>query len=117
MNMKKLSPRETQDIIVFRPQGAKITVEVHFKRETVWLTQAQIAVLFGTKRPAITKHLLNIFKNKELNQKSVCSILEHTATDGKVYKTQNVNNENWNISTKIGTSMKKLPPSSKILDC
>ncbi|MCB9771916.1 MAG: virulence RhuM family protein [Candidatus Omnitrophica bacterium] len=91
MNMKKLSPRETQDIIVFRPQGAKITVEVHFKSETVWLTQAQIAVLFGTKRPAITKHLLSIFKNKELSQKSVCSILEHTATDGKVYKTQYYN--------------------------
>jgi prophage maintenance system killer protein len=44
--------------------------------------------LFGTKRPAITKHLSNIFKSKELQEKSVCSILEHTAADGKVYKTR-----------------------------
>ncbi len=80
-----------QNLVVFRPKGSQITVEVQLKNESVWLTQAQIAVLFGTKRPAITKHLLNIFKNKELSQKSVCSILEHTAADGKVYKTQYYN--------------------------
>jgi len=66
-------------------------VEVRLDRETVWLTQAQIAELFGTKRPAITKHLSNIFKSKELRKNSVCSILEHTAVDGKVYKTQHYN--------------------------
>lgn len=43
--------------------------------------------LFGTKRPAITKHLNNIFKSGELKQNAVCSILEHTAADGKKYKT------------------------------
>lgn len=56
--------------------------------ETVWLTQQQIAELFGTKRPAITKHLSNIFKSGELDENSVRSILEHTAADGKIYKTQ-----------------------------
>lgn len=44
--------------------------------------------LFGTKRPAVTKHLSNIFKAGELDEKAVCSILEHTATDGKTYKTK-----------------------------
>ena len=44
--------------------------------------------LFGTKRPAITKHLRNIFNSGELDQNSVSSILEHTAADGKTYKTQ-----------------------------
>ena len=48
------------------------------KEQTVWLTQAQIALLFDTQRPAITKHLNNIFKSGELKEKSVCSILEHT---------------------------------------
>ena len=61
-------------------------LEVRMEKETVWLRQEQIAELFGTKRPAITKHLLNIFKTKELNENSVCSILEHTASDGKIYK-------------------------------
>ena len=51
--------------------------------KTVWLTQAQIAELFGTKRPAITKHLGNIYKSGELDEESTCSILEHMGNDGK----------------------------------
>lgn len=66
----------------------KNKVEVRLEADTVWLSQAEIAKLFGTKRPAITKHLSNIFKAKELNKKSVCSILEHTASDRKRYKTK-----------------------------
>jgi hypothetical protein len=64
-----------------------MALEVKLKDETVWLRQEQIAILFGTQRPAITKHLSNIFKSKELERNSVCSILEHTAADGKNYKT------------------------------
>ena len=74
------------------PKGKVIVyknkVEVRLEAETVWLSQAQIAKLFGTKRPAITKHLSNIFGSKELNKKLVCSILEHTAADRKTYKTK-----------------------------
>jgi hypothetical protein len=46
-----------------------------------------IADLFGVQRPAITKHLKNIFETGELEEDSVSSILEHTAEDGKKYKT------------------------------
>jgi len=66
----------------------KNRLEVRLGAETVWLGQDQIAKLFGIKRPAITKHLSNIFKTKELNKGSVCSILEHTAKDSKIYKKQ-----------------------------
>ncbi|HAZ10338.1 MAG TPA: cytochrome C biogenesis protein CycH [Candidatus Omnitrophica bacterium] len=76
------------EIILYTAKDGKITVEVNLQRETVWLTQKQIAQLFGTQRPAITKHLHNIFKSKELQESSVCSILEHTAKDGKVYATK-----------------------------
>jgi len=63
-------------------------LEVRLEHDTVWLIQSQIARLFGIKRPAITKHLSNIFKAKELHETSVCSILERTARDGKIYKTK-----------------------------
>lgn len=66
----------------------KNRIEVRLERETVWLRQEQIAELFGTQRPAITKHIANIFKTGELKEKSVSSILEHTAADGKQYKTK-----------------------------
>ena len=56
---------------------------VQLKEESVWLTQEQIATLFGTQRPAITKHLNNIFNSGELDRTSTCSILEHMGNDGK----------------------------------
>ena len=59
--------------------------------ETVWLTQKALAELFGVKRPAITKHLRNIFLSGELVEKSVCSVLEHTAGDGKKYSAKYYN--------------------------
>jgi hypothetical protein len=65
-----------------------MTLEVKLENDTVWLTQQQIADLFGVKRPAITKHLGNIFRDGELEASSVSSILEHTAIDGKIYNTQ-----------------------------
>ena len=75
------------EIIVYQPQST-LRLEVRIQDETVWLTQAQIAELFGTRRQAITKHLQNIFKSGELNESSVSSILELTASDGKNYVTQ-----------------------------
>lgn len=63
-----------------------IQLEVKIKDETIWLSQEQIAGLFAVNRQAITKHLNNIFSDEELKENSVCSILEHTAKDGKKYK-------------------------------
>jgi hypothetical protein len=62
-------------------------MNVYVKGDTVWLTQAQIAQLFGVGQPAISKHLKNIFASGELNMQSVHSILEYTASDGKSYMT------------------------------
>ena len=75
------------EIILYQPDES-VRMEVRIEDETVWLTQAQIAELFETKRQAITKHLKNIFQSGELNENSVCSILELTASDGKSYKTK-----------------------------
>ena len=86
---KMQSMSDDSQIVLYQPdESIKLEVKLDAVHETVWLTQQQIADLFGTKRPAITKHLGNIFKSGELEQNSVSSILEHTASDGKVYKTQ-----------------------------
>ena len=73
---------EQGEIILYQPDEA-VKLEVRLEDETVWLTQEQIADLFGTKRPAITKHLNNIYKSGELDMDSTCSILEHMGNDGK----------------------------------
>ncbi|MDR1756379.1 MAG: virulence RhuM family protein [Culturomica sp.] len=75
------------EMILYQPEEA-IRLEVHLENETVWLTQAQIAELFGVRQPAISKHLKNIFDSGELEEDSVYSILEYTAADGKNYRTK-----------------------------
>ena len=70
------------EIVLYQPDE-QLTLEVKLGDETVWLTQEQIAILFGTQRPAITKHLNNIYKSGELEEKSTCSILERMGNDGK----------------------------------
>ena len=80
---------DESQIVLYQPnESISLQVKIDASHDTVWLTQQQIADLFGTKRPAITKHLRNIFNCGELDQNSVSSILEHTAADGKTYKTQ-----------------------------
>ena len=56
---------EQGEIILYQPDET-VKLEVRMEDETVWLTQAQIAELFGTGRQAITKHPKNIFSSKEL---------------------------------------------------
>ena len=74
------------EIILYQSDNA-VQLEVLLENETVWLTQNQIAELFGTRRQAITKHLKNIFDSGELNESSVSSKMELTAKDGKNYLT------------------------------
>ncbi len=76
------------EIIIYQTPDGNTQLDVKLDHDTVWLTQAQIADLFGTKRPAITKHLKNVFNDGELDENSVSSILEHTASDGKIYNTK-----------------------------
>ena len=71
----------TGEIVMYQPDET-IRLEVRVEDETVWLSQAQMADLFGTKRQAITKHLLNIYECEELKKKATCSILELVRKEG-----------------------------------
>ncbi|MDD5151749.1 MAG: virulence RhuM family protein [Flavobacterium sp.] len=85
--MKQL-PSNNSDFILYTSPDGEVRVDVFVNDETVWLTQKAIGELFGVQRPAITKHLGNIFLSGELVENSVSSILEHTAEDGKSYQTK-----------------------------
>ena len=64
-------------IVIYLSEDGQTQVDVRLENETVWLTQQQIAELFNTKRPAITKHLKNIYASEELDETSTCSILDY----------------------------------------
>ena len=87
MNHTSVKNSETQVLVIYNDARGAVQLKADLYQETIWATQAQIAELFNTQRPAITKHLRNIFKEGELAEKSVCSKMEHTAADGKVYST------------------------------
>ncbi len=90
--MKENSDNNQSELILYQTPDNHTALEVRFEQETVWLTQVQIAELFGTKRPAITKHLINIYKSGELIENSTCSILEHMGKSGvQKYQTQYYN--------------------------
>ena len=86
---KKLQIRNsTAEFLIFTNQVKGDGVEVRVQDETVWLTQKAMAELFDVNVPAVSKHLSNIFQERELDEDSVISILETTASDGKNYKTK-----------------------------
>lgn len=78
-------PKKGEIIIYERKDGAHFDVSLH--DNSIWMTQRQIAFLFNVRRPAVTKHLIHIFADGELKEKAVSSKMEHTAKDGKTYKT------------------------------
>jgi prophage maintenance system killer protein len=83
---KNIVINEDGKLVLYTGENGVVELRADTDKETIWATQEQISELFGTQRPAITKHLKNIFDSGELNESSVSSILEHTAADGKNYK-------------------------------
>ena len=89
-NKKKLVNLENSftEFLLYKTPNNQVKVEIFLKNENIWLTQEKIAMLFGVQRPAVTKHLKNIFETNELKEESVSSVLELTASDGKNYQTK-----------------------------
>ena len=99
-NQVQLSSVENiSNFVIFKIDKSKVNIDVLFKNETLWLTQKQIAELFEVNVPAISKHLKNIFETNELEEESVISKMETTASDGKKYKT---NFYNLKVITAVG---------------
>ena len=82
MNKYKFKTKQT-DIIIYQAKSGKIEFRGDFQKDTIWGNLNQIAELFGVKKPAISKHLHNIYKTKELNRNATVSILETVQMEGK----------------------------------
>ena len=93
------------EILIYQNPEGNIKIEVRLEEETVWLTQAQLAELFGKSRTTITEHIQNIFKERELKEDSVCRNFRHTASDGKTYDT---NYYNLDVIISVGYRVKSL---------
>ena len=88
--------------IVLYQRDETVRLEVRIENETVWLNQAQMAVLFGTKRQAITKHIKNIFDCGELQKEATCSILELVRLEGSRNVTRQIEFYNLDVIISVG---------------
>lgn len=82
---------EQREILFYKTDNGDVRVQILLYQENLWLTQGKMAELFDVQKSAISKHLKNIFESGELEQDSVVSILETTATDGKNYSVKYYN--------------------------
>ena len=76
------------NLLLYSTAEQNVKVSVYFQNGSFWLTQKNIAELFGVDRSVITKHFKNIFETNELVEDSVCAKIAHTAEDGKMYSTK-----------------------------
>ena len=74
------------EIIIYKTSKNEVDLDVRLEEETVWLTLDQMAFLFGRDKSVISRHIKNIFQEKELNKKAVVANFATTASDGKVYQ-------------------------------
>lgn len=87
----KNSLNSFSEVLLYKTPDGQVKVEVFLHHETIWLTQKRLAELFEVDRSVITKHLRNIFNERELQESSVCANIAHTAEDGKTYQTKYYN--------------------------
>ena len=89
-------------IEIYQAQDGSTQIDVQLEEETVWLTQAQMAVLFNTGRTTITEHISNVFKEGELIEEMVCRDFRHTTQHGAIKgKTQSKNVKFYNLDVII----------------
>lgn len=95
-------PDDRGEVIMYRTEDGKTALGVRLAGETVWLAQAQIADLFSVKVPAISKHINNIYDDRELARKATVSKMETVRTEGKRQVTRTVEYYNLDMIISVG---------------
>ena len=80
--MKQREEMDDNKIVIYQTEDGQTQIDVRLEKETVWLTQAQMAELFQKDRTVITRHINNVFKEGELEKEQVCAKFAHTTQHG-----------------------------------
>lgn len=109
--MKEEIGNNKGEIIIYQSEDGKIKLDVRLEEKTVWLTQEQIAQLYGKGRSTITEHISNIFKEGELEREKVCRKFRHTTQHGAVEgktQSQEVTLYNLDVIISVGYRVKSI---------
>lgn len=96
------------NMLIYQSEDGKIKIDVRFENETVWLSQAQMCVLFGRERSVITKHINNIFEERELDENSNVQILHIAGSDKpvKFYNLDVIISVGYRVKSQQGTQFR-----------
>ena len=106
-----LNTKNDNQIMIYNSDDGKMSFDVNMFSDTVWLSQRQMAELFGRDYKTISKHINNIFKEKELQRKSVVAKFATTGRDGKIYQVEYYNLDviisvGYRVKSKRGTQFR-----------
>jgi hypothetical protein len=106
-----MNEQGTVEFILFKTEDQNISVDVRLEDETIWLTQEQMATLFGKAKSTISEHIKNIFSEGELDEKVVVRkfriTTQHGAIAGKTQEVE-VNGYNLDVIISVGYRVKSL---------
>lgn len=110
-----MKQQKNDKIIIYQAKSGAIELRRDIKKETIWATQAQMAKIFCVNPQAVTKHLKNIYQDKELNKKSTCSKMEQVQIEGKrtikrsveAYNLDAIISVGYRISSRTGTKFRQ----------
>lgn len=106
-------PTQTKSkIVIFKTSDEKVSIDVRFEGETVWLTQAQLVDLYGSSKANVSEHIKHIFEEGEFEEDAVVRNFRITAADGKSYQTKYYNLDmiislGYRIKSKIVTQFRQ----------
>jgi hypothetical protein len=90
------------DILIYQAEDGEINIEVNFIDETVWLSIKQMASLFNVDRSVVTKHIQNIYKDKELSKDSTCAFFAQVQKEGNRSIKREIAHYNLDIIISVG---------------
>ncbi len=94
------------EIIVYEAPGGEVRVDVRLERETVWLSQEQMAEVFGRERSVVTKHIRNVFKEGELDPGATSAKFPQVRSEGGRAVTREVDHYNLDVIISVGYRVK-----------
>ena len=99
---------QKSEIVLYQPEGS-VSLEVRLENETVWLTQQQITELFQRERTVITRHINNVFKERELDEKSNVHFLHIANSDKpvKIYSLDVIISVGYRVKSQRGTQFRQ----------
>ena len=102
MNTENPAMLQDDKVVVYETPDGEMRVDVRLDRETVWLTQRQMAELFGRDRSVVTKHIRNIFKEGELEPEATCAKFAQVQSEGKRAVSRKVEHFNLDVIISLG---------------